>query len=325
MLRNLSSLCLLVFLLAGCAPAAQPTPASTAVPAATSTPTPPPYDLTVKITDEAGAPVTWAQVALSGLKEATSVTEKGEVVWTNLPNASVTVSVEAQGLSPAEASGELKPGGNEMTIILKSRPFGLTPAVACAPGETPLYAQDFQSGELSDWGIYPPGATFAMQADPAQPDNQVLALNFGKQDGEYQVLATPLEDSVVRRFKYKPGDHSRFNTGWGTGQNGYFMVLSADEFALNQIKDGAVIRSLAHSKPVMEQGIWHLLEISVSGDSIEVWADGQHKFTYAGTAQTEGNVMGIGSAALPPQSIVLIDDLSLCRLNGTFASTYAAN
>jgi hypothetical protein len=205
-------------------------------------------------------------------------------------------------------------------IALVRAAFGLLPEAACRADEELLYAEDFQDGEVTNWGVYPPGTAFAIQADPAEPENMVLALNFGAQDGEFQVTTIPLQDSVVRRFKYKPGNHSRFNAGWGTGQDGYFIVLSADEFALHGITAGAVVRDLGRAEPVMQQGVWHLLEIATLAGRIEVRADGAEGFVYEGPAQEAGNLLGIGSAFLPADSVVLVDDLSVCRMSGSFTS-----
>jgi len=281
-------------------------------------------DLIVKVTDETGGFVSWAEVSVSGAGPAAVTDEQGQVAWSDLPHSTVTIKVSAQGMEPAEVSSELEPGENAVDVSLVAVPFGLIPAAACAPGETLLLAEDFQTAPLRGWGVYPPSAPFDIQDDAEQAGNKVLTLNFAAGDGEYHVQSIPMQESAVRRFKYKPGDHSRFNAGWGTGQDGYFIVMSGDEFALHQVKGGAVVRDLARSTPVMEQGVWHLMEISVNGESIEVWVDGVQKLTHTGPAQPEGHILGIGSAFLPPESIVLIDDVSLCTAGGTFTTLYQA-
>jgi hypothetical protein len=113
-------------------------------------------------------------------------------------------------------------------------------------------------------------------------------------------------------LKYKPATTAA--QCWGTGQDGYFAVLSADAFALHGIKDGAVVRDLARAKPVMQQGVWHLLEIATVAGRIEVRADGAEGLVYEGPAQEAGDLLGIGSAFLPADSVVLVDDLSVCSM-----------
>jgi hypothetical protein len=274
----------------------------------------------VLVTGEGGGPLSGAQVSLAGLQRREASDAQGQVTWTNIPQTDVTIAASAQGYEPAEISTSLVPGVSEVRIAMKRAPFGLLPEAACAAGEELLYAEDFQDGEVTNWGSYPPGTPFAIQADPSEAKNAVLALNFGAQDGEFQVRTIPSQDSIVRRFKYKPGNHSRFNAGWGTGQDGYFVVLSADEFALHGITDGAVVRDLARAKPVMQQGVWHLLEIATVAGRIEVRADGAESFTYEGPPQEAGDLLGIGSAFLPADSVVLVDDLSVCRTSGSFTS-----
>jgi hypothetical protein len=58
---------------------------------------------------------------------------------------------------------------------MERAPFGLLPEAACAAGEELLYAEDFQDREVANWGSYPQGTPFAIQADPSDPGNMVLA------------------------------------------------------------------------------------------------------------------------------------------------------
>ncbi len=324
------------FLLGACGPSPEqvatmtasawtPTPKPTSTPLPTPTATPIPYDLTVKVTDEQGDSISWASISLVELNLTPATDDSGQASWTNLPQGNVTVKVTAQGYTTAEQQFSLNPGLNEQAIALARIPFGLLPSQACASSETMLYAEDFQDGVVESWGSYPPGTTFPFETDPTAPDNKVLLLNFGSTDGEFQVKTIPLQDNIVRRLRYMPGNHSRFNVGWGRGNPGYFVVLSADEITLNFYSEATGTQRLARGKPVMSQGAWHLLEISNFNGRIEVWADGKLAASYDGaTSLTEGNIAGIGSAFLPPDSIVRIDDISICGLSAPFASTYVA-
>jgi hypothetical protein len=276
------------------------------------------------VVDDQGNPISWANVSLDELKLSAKVDDTGQAVWTDLSQGNVTLHVTAQGYAVAEEQLSLDRGPTEKTITLTRVPFGLLPSQACAPGETFLYAEDFQSGAVENWGSYPPGTPFPIEEDPTTPGNKVLSINFGKTDGEFEVKAIPMQDNVVRRFKYMPGNHSRFNTGFG-GTSSYFIVLSADQLVLNFSSETAGVQTLAHGKPAMVQGIWHLLEFSSYNGKIEVWADGKLAASYEGaTALTDGNILTIGSAFLPPDSVVRVDDVSICGLNAPFVPMPAA-
>jgi len=330
---SLSLLLIAAFLLGACGPQATPVPPSAPPPTAippTNTPVPPtatpiPYDLTVTVVDEQGTPVTWAKVTLKELKLSALVDKSGQASWMDLSQGNITVHVIAQGYSTASQQFSLNPGANEQTIALVRAPFSMLPTEACAPGETLLYAEDFQNGAVGNWGAYPPGTPLSIEADPTAADNKVLSLNFGDTDGEFQVLAIPNQDNIVRRLKYMPGDHSRFNVGFGPGNLGYFVVLSADEIVLNLYSEATGQQALGRGKPNMAQGVWHLLEFSVFNGKIEVWTDGKLAAASEGaTPVTDGHVMGIGSAFLPPESIVRIDDVSICGLSAPFVSILTA-
>jgi hypothetical protein len=321
----------LILLLAACGPSPEQA-ATTTIPAPTSvpptaipSPTPVPYDLTVTVVDEQGNPISWAQIAIVELNQSVTVDESGQASWKDLSQGNITLRVTAQGYSTGEQQFALDRGLTEASIALVHEPYGLLPSQACAVNETLLYAEDFQDGAVEDWGTYPPGIAIPIEADPDVPENKVLLLNFGGTDGEFQVNTVPIQDNVVRRLKYKPGDHSRFSVGLGKGNDSYFVVLSGDEISLNYYSEATGEQKLARGNPIMSQGVWHLLEYSSYNGKIEVWADG----TLVASADevslpTEGRILGIGSAYLPPDSLIRIDDISICELNAPFESLPAA-
>jgi len=319
----------LILALTACGPSPEQMATMTAsawtpTPPPTATPTPIPYDVNVSIVDGNGAPIAGASVVFpaSGKAEPVQTDAQGKFSWNNLPGDSVSLTVSAQGYVMAQQTATLQRGPNEITVMLARAPFGLLPSEACAPGETLLYAEDFQDGAVDNWNTYPPGTAVSIESDPVAAENKVLTLNFGSTDGEYQIKTIPLPDNVVRRLKYKPGNHSRFHVGWGTGNNGYFTVLSSDQFILNITRDGSVTPSVGSAKPVMQQGIWHLLEIITHAESIEIWADGAKSLSYQGPPYNGGDIMDIGSAYLPVDSMVYIDDVSMCGSSGPFTSIY---
>jgi hypothetical protein len=235
------------------------------------------------------------------------------------------VRVTAQGYSEAEQQFALDRGLTEADITLARQPFSLLPSQACAPDETLLYAEDFQDGAVENWGTVPPGTTVPIEVDPLAAENKVLLLNFGGTDGEFQVNPIPFQDNVVRRLKYMPGDHSRFSVGWGEGGSTgeFFIVLSSDGILLNYFVKDAGVKTLSHGKPAMAQNVWHLLEISSINGKIEVWADGKLAASAEEAPATEGTFLTMGSAFLPLESIVRIDDVSVCGLSAPFTSIYS--
>jgi len=318
---------MMLMLLAACGPSAEQVATMTASawtpsplpPTATLTPTPIPYDLAVKVVDEQGNAISWAQVVIAELNLSSNVDETGLVSWNNLSQGNVTVRVTAQGYSKTEQQFALDRGLTETSVTLTREPFSLLPSQACAPGETLLYLEDFQDGKVDSWGTYPPGTPVTIVPDPAEAENSVLSLDFGDVDGEFQINTIPLQDNAARRLKYQPGNHSRFNVGWGRGDNGYFTVFNADEISLNYYSQATGEQKLAVGRPAMSQGVWHLMEFSSYNGKIEVWSDGNLVASYEGTSLTEGKILGIGSAHLPPDSIVHVDDISICGLNAPFA------
>ncbi|HEY5119487.1 MAG TPA: carboxypeptidase-like regulatory domain-containing protein, partial [Anaerolineales bacterium] len=65
------------------------TPQPTSTPTPTLTPTPIPYDLTISVVDEAGAPIAGATIVFpeSGSSEPVTADATGKYNWTNLPGA----------------------------------------------------------------------------------------------------------------------------------------------------------------------------------------------------------------------------------------------
>jgi hypothetical protein len=125
------------------------TPTSTLTPTPTFTPTPIPYDLTVSVMDEAGAPIVSASIIFpeSGNGEPVTADAAGKHSWSNLPGAAATLKVSAQGYLPSEQSETLERGPSEISVVMKRDPYGLLPSTACATGEKLLFMEDFQDGQ----------------------------------------------------------------------------------------------------------------------------------------------------------------------------------
>ncbi len=301
------------------APAPTLSPTDTPLP-----PTPAPLDLNVLVVDESGVPIPGAEIIFpeAGAYVPVKTDEKGAYSWTDLKKDKASLKISAQGYNGVEETLTLAPGANEFVAKLIMPPHALLASQACAPGETFLYAEDFQDGKANGWGAYPPGKTVTVEADIDVPDNMILLIDFGDTDGEYQFNMEPPQSNVVWRLKYKPGDHSRFNVGLGKGEPGYFTVISGDEFSLSSYSNAEGRKFLSRGSANMDKTIWHLLEFSSYSGRLEVWADGV-SLSYDGALIPDANKVGVGSAKLPPDSFIRVDNVSLCGLNAPFTSMYA--
>lgn len=322
----LTLILILVFLSACGQPAATLPPTDTPVPPPTNTPDPPtpePLSLNVLVVDDAGNPIPGAEIIFpeSGAYVPVKTDDRGAYQWTDLKKDKATLKVSAQGYNGLEETLTLTPGANEYVAKLVMPPHALLASNACAAGETFLYAEDFQDGKANGWGAYPPGKTVAVEADVDVPDNMILLIDFGDTDGEYQFNMEPPQSNVVWRLKYKPGNHSRINVGLGKGEPGYFTAISGDEFSLNSYSNAEGRKFLARGSANMDKTIWHLLEFSSYNGRLEIWADGV-SLSYDGALIPDANKVGVGSAKLPPDSFIRVDDISLCGLSAPFTSMY---
>jgi len=123
------------------------------------TPTPIPYDLEVTVKDESGNPITiFTEVIIKELDDSsTKVDELGKVQFTNLPDASWTMNVFAQGYQPYKEAIVLEYGMNQVTFTLTSDALQVLPSEACQPGQEVLYTEDFEDKTMQGWdGIVRP-------------------------------------------------------------------------------------------------------------------------------------------------------------------------
>ncbi len=325
-MKHVLTLILILVFLAACGqPAATQPPVDTPVPPPTSTPEPPtpmPLDLTVLVVDESGAPIPGAEIIFpeSGAYTPVKADDKGSYRWTGLKKEKASLKISAQGYNAVAETLTLAPGANEYVATLVLPPHAFLASQACASGETFVYAEDFQDGKATGFTVYPPGWAITIEPDTDVPDNMILLINF-EEDGEYQFGMEPPQMNVVWRLRYKPGNSSRLNVGLGKGVPGYFVVMSADEFSLNSYSDADGRKILARGNSVMGKGVWHFLEFSSYNGHLEVWADGV-SISYDDAPISDANKIGIGSAKVPPDSYVRVDDVSLCALSAPFTSLY---
>ena len=151
----LSLMAVFTLILATCGPSATPGSPTTVGSAATPAPVEPtaaPYELSVKVTNQDGDPITWATGIFQDLRNEVPMTtdSTGQMVWDNLSNSSGPLKVSAQGYIPTQQSLSLEPGSNTLSIVLEKDPNQLDPGKVCLPDQKILYVEDFEDGLAQD-------------------------------------------------------------------------------------------------------------------------------------------------------------------------------
>jgi len=319
-------------LLAGCGPSAQQIATMTAAawtptPAPTPTATPIPYDLTVHIADEGGAPLTGASVVLleSGSDQPIQIDASGQYTWTNLQGPEANLSVSAPGYHPAVQPVTLERGSTEMALILQRDPLGLLAADACAPDEKLLYLEDFQSGQAAGWRL--------TSGDPAawsivsQDDGNEVASISGIGGTQVELSALVLDnavwrlkvqatgadgDSFLNLKHFRAGGDTRYIVQWGVNP---FLAVTRFDGGI-----GETVLGLGgfQAKP----GKWNYIEVSNYQGLIQVWVNGQKQIEAqdpvplaAGTISVEGHI------STDPTTAYYFDDISVCELSAPFATS----
>jgi len=172
----------------------------TPTPVPTSTPTPEPYNLSLLITDDQGAPIAGAEIALAGSSnnEPLLTDTSGKYSLANLPGEVVTLKILASGYMPAEQAATIKRGQNEIAIKLTRDPFGLLPSDACAKTEKPLYIEDFQDKRAKGWNeidLKTPGWEMLPSTDDAA--NIILSAQYSEMLGDQ-----PLNSRLMNGMKF---------------------------------------------------------------------------------------------------------------------------
>jgi hypothetical protein len=292
----------------------------------------------VSVTDADGNPVAAAAVAFEELGETLASDDEGGVSWADLPGEAASLSVTAQGYLPAETTATLERGPNEVTVALERDPFGLLPAEACAPGESPVYIEDFQDKRAQGWtAIDFQTAGWALVDDPAAAGDIAAVLTSPEHTGDsLQTLDDqPLVvDNGVWRLRFMiTGAPRQLSFNWRHPRDPYEIEQGEVNDSRYQIilgtTDPAHARRL--QQPLLNVGLtngsfrakadtWYFVEISTFDSRIEVWVDGLSIMGF-----TDPNPIppgGIGLELFPPQgedTAVYFDDMSLCELSAVFA------
>jgi hypothetical protein len=299
-------------------PTDTPTPTVTSTPTDTPTPTPTPipFDLTVMVNGEDGAPLPGISISLAGIGSQTT-DPAGQASWANLPGDTVSLTAATQGYFPTQESITLERGLNEVTVVLQRDPAALLPAEACAPGETLLYLEDFQDGQAQGW-INIDNAPWSLGPAPDNPGNTVLTIS-GPLTGNLPVLLDHVFENAVWRIRarYDGNVATLFNWrhSWDQGDKRYLLYVNPNltEFvpldSIGEEVPGA--QSPQHAQP----STWHRYEIRTVGNTSAVAMDGQEIMSFV-----DPNPLPPGTIGLHPiyeegmAGSFHYDNISVCGL-----------
>lgn len=341
--KIVTALIALLILVAGCGPSPEEIATMTASawtptpipPTVTPTPTPIPYDLALKVTDADGNVIPGASVTL-GESEPVLTDENGSASWTNLDAPDGSVNVASQGYFTSEQTFSLSRGPNEVTFALERDPNGLLASQACAPGETPLYLEDFQDGSGRGWAEIEYFANgWLVEEFAAEPGNFVASNNNMEHHG-HNLQNMTFADAVWRvRFLVNGRRPLSFNWLQNNGIQIEGQQIDDARYQIVVDTDGIGIRRL--TLPVMNIGAasgrgakaenWHTIEISTFQGRTEVWLDGQKNSGYTDPKPLPGGGIGLelmNFDTSKPDTIVYFDNMSVCGLSAPFTSLYVA-
>ena len=290
------------------------------------------YDLTLKIEDADGNPISLASVEIGeaqpGAETTLSADASGMVVFNDLPGGAVTFKTTAPGYQPTEQSAILEKGEPaEIAVALDLDPFGLLPSKACGPDEKPLYIEDFQDGaaqgwaniqaavELNaqnGWSIAPDesGNTILTASNSAAPANDDLQdYQFDNAVWRIKVIVTGSDTDAFLNWKhsFEQGDWRYFIPFGGQQRLGLIRFTSGDGVQVAQT--GA---SLGIKK-------WNLFEISAFDGVIEAWLNGKKLFSYTDPQPLPPGTIGLEvHLSERVKATFNFDDISVCELNAPF-------
>lgn len=356
MRKNFLAVMMIVPLLfAGCGPSPEAVATMTAsawtpTPAPTATSTPIPYDMTVRVTDADGNPIAGASVAL-GDAEPVLTDANGAASWANLPGPDGSAAIAASGYFASEQPFNLNRGPNEVVVALERDPNGLPAALACAPGEVPLYVEDFQDGNAQGMDVVnfqAGGWSIGPAPDLAENSVMTLALpdSYGGRvsENEQAGVADVFPENAVWRFRLQitgPGTYVFF---WQRAQGPYQSDAGQADWSRYMIHLGttaggrgdrasALIREQPPVAPFviadriveyLRADVWTFVEISAFEGNIKVWLNGVEVSDYADPQPMPGGGFGIAAEMVNSGAVAYYDNLSVCGLNAPFTTMYVA-
>ncbi len=328
MKKNLlqSIILILILALTGCGPSAVQegiTTTPTGVPAQAS-PTAIPYDLTVTVTDQNGHPIPWAKgmVMSSGIAISNPANESGQIEWINMTNPGDTVSITAQGYSPALQNLTMSRGGNAVSVVLEADAHQLNPGTACQPGEKVLYLEDFEGKQAPDLeNLQAPNWSFA------QVEGRGTVLKVNAPGGNASFTGQTEFGNAVWMFDLSTNGKIDMDIDWhmivttegsNAGLSRYYVEYKSGElFQLNYQKPGEGNTLAEAEPPVFEGDTWHSFAIATFNGTVSVWVDRNQAMSVVQDVPIEKGNLGIEINS-GTQAEISFDNFVVCELNGAY-------
>jgi hypothetical protein len=316
------------------------------------TPTPLPYEVTIRVADTNGAPLAEALVVVpkSGdvepqtqLTDANGETIWGPISWDALSSYEVVFTAWAQGYLMASHSPSLEFGPNQIDFTLERDPHGILLSEACAPGETVIYVDDLQDQLAQEWEV---NQTWSVIEDPDEPGDYVIALKptgigeeaigAGTTLGELTFGPNTVvrvwfkqigrgEASVNRNNVTEPYEREDGEPVFSSWYSCYFRAVDFSyrrwEYGPNEQIIGSVIRDRQFWPQRGED--WHFVELYSYDQTNGCMFDGEHLVALPdGDPLPPGHMsLFVGGEELPT---LLVDDIVVCGLEAPFETNYNA-
>jgi len=329
----------MILFLAGCGPSAEQIATMTAAawtptPVPTPTATPIPYDLTVHIADESGAPIAGASLELGepGSSEPVLTDQAGQHTWMGLGGPAVSLNASAPGYHPAVQVLSLERGPSEIVLILQRDPLGLLTADACAPDEQVLYMEDYQDGKGEGWQQMTAALDFNAQngwsVSTGEDGDQFATFSGGFEGGDD--LQNKVFDNLVWRLNIrthgtdgfsflnlrhapKQGGETRYTIQWGAN-----ALLALARLDFPDVGHFDVGRSQFRAK----QDQWYYVEASYFQGLVQIWVDGKKQIEWQDPQPLPPGTIGLEAhAPNDPNTMYFFDDLSVCELSAPFSTS----
>lgn len=326
-----------------------PTPLPTATPTNTATATPIPYDLTVKVLDGDGNPVSGANLALSDSGAPVLADENGVASWTNLPAPDGSLTVSAPGYFASEQTFSLSRGPNEVSVSLERDPNGLLATQACAPGESVLYIEDYQDANAQGMQVVNFNAGgWSIGSAPELAENLVMTLAL---PDSYSGRVTPNEQAEVTDAKFEnavlrfrinvtgPGTYifywqsvnEAYETGAGQADWSRYQIHLGTTAGGRGDRASALLREQPPIAPIIIAGraveylkpnLWYLVEISTFDGNTKIWLDGNEIMDYVDPQPMPGGGFGFAADLVQTGAVAYYDNMSVCQLNAPFNTIF---
>ena len=291
------------------------------------------YDLSLAVSNTAGQPLSLVSVTVTDADgkpiEALALDASARLSLSDLTTGTVNLAVSAPGYIAIEQGLIIEKGEPaELTLTLERDPLGLPPELACAPGETPLYIEDFQDGKAQGWrnitAALELNAQNGWSLTAEESGNTLLQAANSMAPANDYLENVSFTDAVWRVKVYSTGNDTDGFLSWRQsfeqGDLRYFVPFGGQQFLqLIRFTSGDGI-PVAQSSIQLAAGKWHLFEISTYQSVTEVWLDGKKLFSYTDPQPLPPGTIGLEMHLREGVTTVFwFDDLAVCGLSAPFA------